>query len=137
MAEDTEIWFDEVWRKLPKFLFTSQTKGSRKLALVEIEKIKPDEKTRIKISDWLKSKEEIDTQLKNQGGFVAPWAHFHRMIKREFWEDDLPTLKKKRPRGANGKCSCGQLIDHAGYGLCWNCYDHKYGNSLCGHGGNV
>ena len=126
-----EVWFEQTWKQLPTFLFTSQTKGSKKLALEELKKIRPDEKTLIKITEWLKSKEEIDMQLRNQQKFVAPWPHFFRMVKREFWEDDLPVLKRKKKE--SGKCGCGQDINHSGYGLCWICYDKRFGNSLCGH----
>jgi hypothetical protein len=128
---DLSAWFETTWKQLPAFLFTSQTKGSKKLALDELKKIKPSDETLLKIREWLKSKEEIDKQLKNTQQFVAPWSHFHRMIKREFWQDDLPTLKTKRARGAAGKCPCGNDIDHAD-GICWACYDKKYGNSMCG-----
>ena len=127
-----EVWFEQTWKQLPTFLFTSQTKGSKKLALDEIKKAKLDDETLVKITEWLKSKEEIDVQLKNQRKFVAPWPHFFRMIKREFWNDDLPVLKRERKQ-ATGLCECSGEIEHAGYGCCWSCYNERFGNTLCGY----
>ena len=115
-------WFEQTWKQLPTFLFTSQTKGSKKLALDELKKAKPDDETLANIREWVKDKEAIDMQLRNSGQFVAPWPHFCRMIKREFWNDDLPVVKHKK-KASNAKCKCGQDINHAGYSLCWRCYD--------------
>ena len=130
-----DVWFEQTWKSLPTFLFTSQTKGSKKMALDELKKLKPDDITLARMRSWLKSKEEIDVQLRNSQQFVAPWPHFQRMIKREFWQDDLPVTKHKR-ESAPDKCSCGcgRKVDHSGYRLAWPCYDKRFGNTLCGHG---
>ena len=132
IRQKREEWFELTWKQLPTFLFTSQTKGSKKMALDELKKLKPDEETLNAMAEWLKRKEEIDLQLRNGQKFVAPWPHFCRMIKREFWNDDLPVIKHKKKASTN-KCECGQDIDHAGYRLCWNCYNRRFGNSMCGY----
>jgi len=131
--DDLDLWFDETWKKLPTYLFTSQTKGSRKMALDELKKVKPTIETLGAIRAWVESKEAIDVELRKSGTFVASWPHFHRMIKRQFWQDDLPVIKQKKRSMDQSNCACGAAIDHSASRLCWACYDKRYGNSLCGH----
>jgi len=123
--------FELTWKALPADLFTSQNKGSKMEARKEWDKLKIDDDVYKQITEYLKAKEEVDRQRKQGPGLVPAWPHFCRMLKRQFWLDDLPVVKHKRA-APTGKCDCGGPIDHSATRLCWRCYGEKFGNTLAG-----
>ena len=124
--------FERTWKQLPTDMFTSQNKGSKAEARKEWDKLKLDDATITLLTDFLTAKESIDRQRRKGTEMVPAWPHFCRMVKRRFWEDDLPTAKYKSARSTD-TCECGAPIDHGGHRCCWGCYDKRFGNSLCGH----
>ena len=124
--------FEEFWKSIPRDM---GPKGSKFEANKEWDKLKPDTDLCKVIAEYMVQKADIDRQKRNQGVFVANWKHTVRLLKQRFWMDELELPKYKREPGAMKNCNdChSKAVDHAGYGICWACYDNRYGNSFCGH----
>ena len=127
--------FEQIWKALPRDLFTSQNKGSKAEALKEWGKLKVDQDMYDLMLEFMELKETAD-RAKRKDGFCPGWPHFCRMLKRQFWLDDKPIIKREKYTNPN-KCQCGGEIDHGGHRCCWPCYDERFGDSLTGHGATI
>jgi hypothetical protein len=125
-------WFLAWWGILPTHLFTGNSKGSRQEAWLEWKKLSPDRDLCKKIGEYTKEREQAWNQLKSTGDTVPKWKQAVRLLKYQFWQDELPKLKYKRSPGAANLCKCGSEVEHGGYGCCWRCYDNLHGNKLAG-----
>ena len=123
--------FEDFWKSIPRDM---GPKGSKFEANKEWDKLKPDEELCKTIAKFMVDKAEIDRAKRNQDQFVPNWKHTCRLLKTRFWMDDLEKPKGVREQGALKNCSkCrDKPIDHSGYGLCFKCYDRKYGDTLTG-----
>lgn len=127
-------WFIAWWNILPTELFTSRTKGSREEAWKEWKKLNPDRELCAVIGEYTKKRSAFWKQETNKGVKMSPWKHGVRLLRYRFWEDD-EIMTPKREKGALSKCmDCHENpIDHA-HGICWDCYDKRYGNRFYGRG---
>ena len=66
---------------------------------------------------------------------MTSWKHAVRLLRYRFWEDgEILESKPQRARGGLDDCSMcrSEPVEHAGYGLCFDCYAVKFGNTLTG-----
>ena len=118
---DTETWFEQWWRELPKRHFTSQNKGSKAECRREIEKLAPDEKLREHISWYTKELALRTAKMKSKDIKVAGWRHAVRLIRYRFYEDDLPSVATQKEQIAATKCQCGNDVTITD--KCWSCHE--------------
>ena len=123
--------FEQYWKSLPTDLFTSQSKGSKARARTEWEKLKVDETLYKQIMEHTKQKEAVARAQRKSDQFVTPWKHVERLLKFQYWQDDIPMLKANK-KAHIYECKCGAPIDHGGYRLCWKCYDARFGTTQTG-----
>ena len=117
-------WFETWWQTLPKELFTSQSKGSKAEAWIQLEKLQPDKELQDKIMWFTRERMLRDRKRRRQDIKIAPWKHAVRLIRHRFWEDELPDTRPDQNQAELTKCACGQPTNIGR--LCWSCHDAKY-----------
>ena len=121
---DTETWFEQWWKDLPKHHFTSGNKGSKAKCLIEIEKLAPDEKLREHITWYTKELALRTAKLKSKDIKVAGFRHAERLIKYRFFEDDLPSVATEREKIVSDKCTGVNCNNDATItDKCWQCHE--------------
>jgi hypothetical protein len=118
--ESLKNWFEIWWQRLPSRLFTSQSKGSKKRCYENLQKLNPDDDLMKEISDYTQEKARTWKTLMNKGVKVDPWQHAERMIKNEFWNDDLPCVSESIQKGTTGKIcdECQDVVHGPAYTKC-------------------
>ena len=132
MTQSLEDWSLFIWARYPNDL---GSKGSRKQFLDEMKKLKPDDELRQRIDTMMSSKIRSERKLKAKGEFIPGWPNFCRMIKRQFWDDDI--LSTSMP-ATNPQSSCECALCHVDVSLngmsaktpqgqlCADCYRQHY-----------
>ena len=116
-----EDWFEKWWMMLPKRHFTSQNKGSKREAWLELKKLGPDEALREKIMWHTTEMTRRTDKMRKMDAKVAPWKHAVRLLRYRFWDDELPAISEEREKAESRKCDCGRPV--AVVDLCNACYD--------------
>lgn len=119
-------WFESWWLTLPKELFTSQSKGSKAEAWIQVEKLAPDKELQEKIMWYTRERMLRDRKRRRQDIKIAPWKHAVRLIRHRFWEDELPDTRPDQNQAELTKCACGQPANIGR--VCWDCYEKINGD---------
>ena len=106
--QELKAWFERWWSRLPTPLFTSKNKGNKKRCYKQVEDLNPDQELRDKIDTYTQEKSRAWKKLIADGVRVDPWQHAERMIKNEFWDDDLPCISEAKQTGIISTIACDE-----------------------------
>ena len=112
MTKELDEWFEFWWKSLPSRHFTSQNKGSKAEAKMEIGKLNPDTELREKIM-WYTKERALRYAKMGRDHKLPGWRHAVRLVRYRFWDDELPNAGDTETKRENVQfCECKAPATH-------------------------